>query len=240
VGVISTASFVTQLWASLRDLDEMGPPIEALASKSAAEKARALRAAGGTLAPYVRSRYALPLSAALEELTQEGSAPGSVTVTGTPLEALSLAIRIDAPGGAATSGAVPITWSPDGGATFPAGNAELLPVNGKFLASGLVIAFSGTLPAGAIVRVCAGVDWGIRQHTVNVAAYNLVYNRGVPPESPAGAALRQRYEDAMAWAKDLGEEKGKLEERRDATPDRRETRARGGGQKSPWDFLGKL
>jgi phage gp36-like protein len=234
--VSSVPTFITQLWASLRDLDEMGPPIEALASKSAGEKTRALRAAGGILAPYVRCRYALPLAAAVEEVLLDGFSPGTVAVTGTPLEALALAVRVEAPGGSAGPG-VSVTWSADGGATFPSATAEQLPPSGQFFAAGVVVAFSGALPPGAVVRVCAGVDWGIRQHVVNVAAYNLVFNRGVPPESAAGVALRQRYEDAMAWAKDLGTEQGKLDERSDATPGRRETRARGGRQKDPGGFF---
>jgi len=222
---------MSQLWASLADLDELGPPIEALASKTPAQKLRALRAASGILATYVRSRYALPLAAVVDETSTGGL---SVAFSGTPNEALALAVQIGEPGGSVGS-SVPITWSTDGGVSYP--NTGMLDPSGVFTLGGATLTFSGALTAGAVASISGGVDWALRQHVVNIAAYNLVYNRGVDPASPQGLELSKRFDAAMKFAEDLQSEKAKLPEGSDATPNKRETGIRFGGMKNSWDWL---
>lgn len=248
-----TATPVTQLWASIADLDEMGPPIEALASKPIPHKLRALRAASGKLLTYVRSRYKPPLVASITEVTTgvyaalEASytddeldlsdlATGSIEVSGDPTEALSLAVRTTEAGSPA---GLAVAWSYDGGWTWATRDLGTLDGSGAiaFEELGITVTFSGDIEEGAAIFVRAGVEEEIAQEVVSVAAYGLVYNRGVDPNSPEGRTLRQRYEDAIAWAKDVQSEAAKLDEARDATPHKRETGPRGGGQKNAWDWL---
>jgi len=230
------ASFNTQLWATLADLDEYGPPVEALNSISHASKKRALRAASGILASYVRSRYALPLAVNVDETEETGLAAGSVAVTGTATEAVSLSIKVDAPGGAVGS-SIPILSNEDASTVYP--TSTTLASNGVFEYSGLTLTFNGTLSAGDIITVRAGVDYAIRQHVVNIAVYNLLINRGVDPSKGPGQEMVLRYQAALDWARDLQSEKAKLDEGSDATPDKRETGIRFGGQKTPWEWLDK-
>ena len=226
----------TQLWASLGDLNEFGPTIESLSSIQTTPKKRALRAASGILASYVRSRYALPLAVNLDDTETTGFATGSVEITGTAVEATCLSIKVDAPGGAVGS-SIPILYNEDGSETYP--KSTTLASNGVFEFGGLTLTFAGTLSEGDIVTVRAGVDYAIRQHVVNLAVYNLLINRGIDPSKNPGQEMVLRYNSALDWAKDLQNEKAKIDEGSDATPNKRETRPRGGGSKNPWDFLDK-
>jgi hypothetical protein len=229
-------AYVTQLWATPRDLDELGVTYEALASKTVQQKIRALRAASGIIASYARSRYKPPLGVVVEASSTSGFDAGSVEITGTPAEAIALAVRVRS-GGGAVGTAIPIEWSFDGGQTYEDADRGTLALDGVFPAGGLVLTFTGTLAEGDEVRVEGGVDWGVRQHVVSIGGFNLLFNRGGDPDTPDGAALKNRFDIAMAWAKDLQTEEAKLDEKADATPGRRETRARGGGDKSAWAFL---
>lgn len=233
-------TFVTQLWASLADLDEMGPPIEALVSKTPRQKLKALRAASGDMAMLIRGRHALPLVAQLEELVRESLAEAQIVVTGAPEEALSYGVRCVGGGAAAQGLAVTVghvSRDEDDAIVFLTEATTTLGAGATFSHGGLTWTFTGTLSAGATAAVFAVVDDGIGQHVVNIAAYNLVYNRGVEPSSEDGMALQRRYDAAVARGKDVQGETAKLDETRDATPNKRETRPRGGGQKEPWDFL---
>lgn len=232
------ATPVTQNWASLQDLTDMGPPVEALYSKSVREKLRALRAGSGLLASYARGRYKLPLSVQVEELDLTGITQSQVTLQGTPEEAFSLAIRFDA--GTAGAGAIPIEWTYSwiDGATPTYDNTGTLPASGIYqVSSGFSILLQGPIPQDATIKILAGVDWSLRVHVVNIAAYNLIYNRGVNPDSTPGKELSKRYDDAMKWARDLQDEKSKIEEGSDSTPTKKETGPRGTGQQQSWDWL---
>lgn len=254
----TSPQYITQLWASLADLDEMGPTKESLASKPQREKLRALRTASGVLVPMVRARYRPPLAASLEEVTIgqfEGALAelyttdelplttlpsGSIEVVGDPTEATSVAVRALESGPAA---GLPVGWSNDGGFTWNERDVGVLGGTGEIalgqIGAELTIAFSGTIAAGSVIIVRAGVEAGISQNVVNVAAYNLCYNRGINAAEPDGKALRARFEDAMSWAGALQAEKAFLDESRDATPNKRETRPRGGGQNNSWDWIDK-
>lgn len=247
---------VTQLWASIADLDEGGPPREVLASKPIRHKLRALRAATSTLLTYVRSRYKAPLLATLtrvesrkyalpleasyttDELELSALGSGAIAVVGDPTEAVSIAVRATSAGPAA---GLPVAWSHDAGFTWLSADVGALDGNGTIdlgvAGAGLSVTFSGTIEEGAAIFVEAGVEEACQDAAVAVAAYKLVYNRGVDPNAPEGKALRQLYDDAIGWAKSVQSEQAKLDEARDATPNRRETRPRGGGQKNAWDFL---
>jgi phage gp36-like protein len=222
---------VPQLWASLADLDELGPPPEVFQNISAAQKLRALRAASGILASYARSRYALPLSASVDDKSTGGL---SVVFSGKPHEALALAVKIGEPGGSVGS-AVPIMWSTDGGVSYP--NTGTLDPSGVFTLGGAKLTFSGALTAGAVASISGGVDWALRQHVVNIAASQLLVNRGVDPGQGVTQELIKRFDAAMKFAEDLQSEKAKLPEGSDATPHKRETGIRFGGMKNSWDWL---
>lgn len=229
---------VTQLWASLQDLVDLGPTVESLNSKTEREKVRALRAGSGLIASYARSRYKMPLAVQVEELDLSGITQSQVTLQGTPEEAYSLALRFDA--GTAGAGTIPIEWTYSWihGAPITYDNTGTLPASGVFeVSSGFSIVFHGPIPQDATIKILAGVDWSLRVHVVNIASYNLIWNRGVDPDSAPGKELSKRYDEAMRFAAHLQDEKAKLEESSDATPNKRETRPRGGGSKNPWDFL---
>lgn len=253
---MAPAAPVSQLWASIADLHSVGVSIETLRSKPRHDKLKALRGASSHLLTYVRSRYEPPLLAQVTRAEKRRFTPpllaeyvendlplvpwttGDVEVLGDPTEATSLAVRALATGPAA---GLAVGWSDDGGYTWPAENVGTLDSNGALslgiYAAGLTVHFTDTIQEGAVVFVEAGVEEVLRDHSVAVAVYRLVFNRGVDPNSPSGAALKQLYADADGWAKNVQRETAKLSERRDSTPNVRETRPRGGGQKNPWDFF---
>jgi len=253
---VASPAPITQLWASIADLDEGGPPPEVLASKPIRHKLRALRAATSVLLTYVRSRYAAPLLASLtrveakqyatpleasyvtDELELSTLGSGSIAIVGDPTEATSIAVRATASGPAA---GLAVAWSHDAGFTWSPADVGTLDGSGSIdlgeNGAGLSVVFSGLIEEGAAIFIEAGVEEACRSAAESVAAYKLVYNRGVDPNAPEGKALRQLYDDAIAWAKAVQSEQAKLDEKRDATPGKRETRPRGSGQKDPWDFL---
>lgn len=222
-------TFVTQLWATAADLNDMSVPLEALASKTPQQKERALRAASGILATYLRGPYELPLAVTIEETSAEGFDTGDVAFEGAPAEAFAAMVRIAA-GGEVGFDAITIERSLDGGETWE--DAEPLPSSGRLSWSSVVFAFSGVVQAGAIAKLCAGVDWGIRQYVVDVGAYILVFNRGADPGSMHGQELSKRRDAAIAWGKDVQKRDAKLEEGSDATANVIEPRPRGGRRSS--------
>ncbi|MGK3961327.1 hypothetical protein WMF01_12170 [Sorangium sp. So ce1667] len=228
-------AIINQLYATLADLAELGPPVQVIAMKPEAERLRALRAGSADVALYLRKRHKLPLAVELEEVTPTGLAGGSVAVTGDPEEAFDVLVRVTT-GGAVSGGATAAQVSNDGGYTW--GTARTLPASGFVLqVTAMTITFSGTLAVNDSVRVRAGVDYSLRQAAVAIAAYKLVYNRGVDPESRDGQELRTLYQDAIATAKAIGEDEGRLEGSADATPALDEAGPRWTSQANPWDFM---
>jgi hypothetical protein len=228
-----TPQIVSQLFATTVDLDSAGPPKEALKMKSAKEKRRALRFGSAVLASYLRQRHAMWLRIVVEELEATIAGGGSAVVSGEAEEALDLAVRVDAGG---TVGVDPITVeiSLDAGETW----AAAVPlVGGALSLLGLLVTFSGTLAEGDEVRIAGGVDYAVRDHTVSIAAYRLLYNRGVDPGTPQGQTLRAHFDDAMAWVKAVSVDEARLDAGADATPGTSEDGPLYGGQVDPWEWM---
>ncbi|KYG11415.1 hypothetical protein BE21_57535 [Sorangium cellulosum] len=227
-------AIISQLYATLADLAELGPPFSIIAMKTEAERLRALRAGSADVALYLRKRHTLPLAVLMEEVTPSGLASGSAEASGDPEEAFDAWVRVST-GGAVSGGATAVQVSNDGGYTW--GTARTLPSSGAITVGPMTITFSGTLAVNDSVRVRAGVDYSLRQAAVAIAAYKLVYNRGVDPESRDGQELRTLYEDAIATARAIGEDEGRLEGSADATPALDEAGPRWTAHANPWDFV---
>jgi hypothetical protein len=253
---------LSQLLASISDLDRGGPPVEVLSKISIPAKVHALREASGLIATYARSRYRPPMAVQLVELlggvyalplvakhdieeeldsySELDLAPitsGTVEVMGSPTEAVSIAVRATEGGNDA---GLAVAWSHDGGYTYLERDVGTLDGDGKITipaAAGLVFQFTGAIAEGTVLIARCGVEAPLGRHTTALAAFDLVYNRGVDPASTAGALLKTRYDQAMVWALDLQKETAKLDEKNDSTPGRRETRPRGGGDKDAYAFM---
>lgn len=226
---------LAQLWASEADLALGGPPTEALASKTHAQKLYALRCASGELATALRGAHALPLAVGVEDATSAGLGAGSIEFGGPPREAVAALVRVVAGGAVGVDPVtVEVSWDFE---SYQ--DAQALPLDGTLeLGGGVVLTFAGSLTAGGVVRYQAGVDHGLRRHVVAIAAWDLLYNRGVDPGSPQGKELRTRYEDANAWAEKIQGKTRNLDEGRDATPGLIERRPRYGRRKTSNGYLG--
>lgn len=234
-------AYSTQLWASLQDLRDLGPPVETLqvGGLIKSQKIAALRAASAQMAFYVRSRYgADSLPVALNYSGSSGFTTGGVSFLGNSIsEATSLSIKIG-PSGGVVGSQIAVLLDEDGSESYA--GSGVIPASGIYDINGLQFIYTGSLPADAIATASAGIgDYGIRQHVVNIAVYNLLINRGLNPANPEWEIISKRYDDAIKCGEGLVDQKVKLNEALDATPLRNETGPRWGGSKNPWDFMNK-
>lgn len=224
-----------QSFATLHDLDNLGP-VEALAPIPNARKRAVLAFASAHFASYLRRRYALPLKPWLEGLDVSAmSAGATVSQVGTP--SLVAHVTVDFPAGG-TVGVVGITHriSYDGGATWSATTA--LPLSGAILLDGVTTTLGGTIATNNRLAYRTSVDDALRGHVCAVTAYKLLHNRGLDPS--VEQELRQHYDEAIAWGKDIRTGLALLDPAHDATPTLSEEGPLGTGQTSAYDFLDEV
>lgn len=221
----------TQAFATLRDLDDLGPPAEALAMQSDRQKRVAIDWASGRLAVKLRKKYKLYLVPDLLEVDTSGLSTGACTVEGTPSLCQDLAVKVVS-GGAVAGGACTVAISTDAGATF--GEAVTLPASGALVIDGVTLTFSGTLTADDLVSYATGLDHVLRGAVVDMAAWRLLFNRGISALDEK--TLQARYDDALALADELATGEGELDQTSDASPEVDEGGPFGDGQENPWDW----
>lgn len=233
----------TQLWATLADLYDVGPPRGALASVSARRRERTLRAASGTIASYIRGPYKLPLRVDLDEVYSL-SLGGSVQCDslGALTEAAAYGVRITT-GGQVGVDPIVIAWGSDfnpeaAPADWPLQETGVaLPASGILeTPSGIRFLFTGVLSTGGAAWVRAGVADEVMRAVVHVASYDLLFTRGIEPGTEDANRLEERRKEAIEWAKEIQKRDAKLDEGSDATPGAIEPRPRFGsrGTSNPW------
>lgn len=225
-----------QNYATLRDLGELGVAAKALATVSSGHKKRAILAASGRIALYLRKRHTLPLTPDVTPLDTTGLIHGgtaSLTI-GSPGPAMvqDIAVQVFDPGTVGIVG-VTVQVSVDAGTTY--GPLTALALTGDLTIDGVTLTLAGPLAAGDMVEWSTRVDFGLCEATISIAAYLLVHNRGVDPVTMED--LEKRWEKAIQWSKDLASGEAFLDNREDATPELDEGGSYGDGQQDPWDFL---
>lgn len=211
-----------QTLATLRDVDELGIPQQALAMKPPAEKLRALQAASGLFTARLRKRYEPPLAirgSAWLVLAAVGLATyeGSPAITGSAAD-----VRIEiVTGGTVASGLVTTRVSLQNGATGTWGATTALPVTGLVTVGDVLVTLSGTWATGEAVTFSTGSDPAVRASVAAWAAWLMINNRGADPKTLE--LLKGPYETAKAFAEDLAKgEKAELPQSVDSTPNRSE------------------
>ena len=227
---------IQQPYATLRDLDELGVAAEALAMLPAAHKRRAILAASGRIALYLRKRHTLPLRpdvTPLDDSGLTGGGTGALAIgTTSPVKVQDIAVQVVAPG---VVGVDPVTiqMSTDAGVTY--GAVTALASTGALTIDGVTLTLAGALAAGDVVEWSTRVDFGLCESTVAIAAYLLLNNRGLDPASME--SLEKRWEKALKWSTDVAAGDAFLDSKEDATPDLDEAGPYGDGQQDPWDFM---
>lgn len=211
--------------ATIRDVNELGIPAQALAMKSMAEKRRAITAASELFSARIRRRYSPPLALEIDaESFTVTSAAGEVSYAGTPRgHAADVKIEIVV-GGVVSGGAVTVRVSKDDGLTGTWLPTQTLPADGKLTVDGVELVFAGTFVALDSVTYTAGPSPGVRASVAGWAAWLMYGNRGGDPKAPAPTEMvKALYEEAKAFAKELAKgEEAELDHKADATPDRAE------------------
>lgn len=226
---------IQQPYATLRNLDELGVALEALATLTPAHKRRGILAASGRIAGHLRPKHTLPFKpdvTPLEAGALVGGGSAALTITGTPLLVQDLAVRVAA-GGVVGVDAITVEISTDAGDTYRAPVA--LALDGALVVDGVTITFTGALAALDLVEWSTCVDHGLMEATVAIATYLLLNNRGIPAETME--TVEKRWEKAEKWAEKVVIGGVFLDKDADATPELDEGGGYGEGQQHPWDFL---
>jgi hypothetical protein len=224
--------------ATPRDLEELGLGRPALQDMPLAQRRRALRAATGFLAPFLRKRYALPLVPSVDKSNVDASGlTGGATVMwslGPPSLVQDVLVTLVVKGGA-TSALVNTAAGAAG--SFNSYEQALGP--GQTLTiDGITFAFSGTIHDGDTFTYSTAIvqDPGIALAVAMVAARVLLISRGV--DAKTEAALKEGFEAALEWAKALGiPGEGELDPAVDRTPNVDEYGPLGVGQDNPYQWL---
>jgi hypothetical protein len=224
--------------ATPRDLEDLGLGRPALQAISLAQRRRTLRAATGTLAPFLRIRYELPLVPTLDESDTDpsGLAGGAeVTYDGGPATLVQdVAIQFSVVG-SVTSYALNTSNGAYGSAY---GSPTVLSAGQTVVIDGYTVTFTGTINDGDVFAYSTRFvqDPGIAQAVCWVAARSLIQNRGV--DSKTEQALDKGFDAAMAWAKALGiPGEGELDPTVDRTPTKDEYGPLFTGEQGPYDWL---
>jgi hypothetical protein len=207
---------LSQNYATLRDLDELGVAAEALASLSAAHKRRGILAASARIAPYLRKRHQLPLRPDVTPIDTSGLVGGgsaSLVVVSAPVLVQDIAVQVFDPGTVGFVG-VTVQVSTDAGTTY--GPLTALALTGSLTIDGVMLTLAGPLAAGDVVSWSTRVDFGLCEATVSIAAFIMLNNRGLDPASME--TLEARWTKALQWATDIGKGIGELDGADDATP----------------------
>ncbi len=209
-----------QSLATLRDLNEVGLPLPALAGKPVPEKHRALARASSVFVAYLRKRYSAPLALATESVVVT-SAAGAASVGGSPIgNAADVRIEV-VTGGAVVGGGVTVRVSRDDRAAGTWGPTVPVLADGLGVVDGVQASLSGTWAAGEAVTYTAGPDPGIRWAVAALAAHALYHNRGADPK--AMEPYQRAHDEALAFAKALAAGvEAELDQKSDATPGRAE------------------
>ena len=231
-----------QTFATARDLEELGIAREAIQVIPLAQRKRALKAASGTLAPYLRKRNTLPLAPVLDpdDLDVSGMTGGAgvtyAPAATAPTNARDVAITFTA----GTVGTAGITYQVDldaGAYGSAQGSALALPTDGTITIDGytFTLAAGATVNAGDVLAYSQRVDSGAAAAVCQVAAFLLLGSRGIDPSTME--TLKSQNDAAIAWAKDIAKGEADLAVDADATPARAEAGPRYTGQRSPWEWL---
>lgn len=199
-------------------------------------KRRAILAASGRIALYLRKRHTLPLTPDVTPIDTTGLLGGgtaSLAISNPgPATVQDIAVKVVAPGTAGIVG-VTVQVSLDAGTTY--GPPTALALTGALTIDGVTLTLTGSLAAGDVVEWSTRVDYGLCESTIAITAYLLLNNRGLDPASMAD--LEKRWEKALQWSKDVAAGDAFLDSKEDATPDLDEAGPYGEGQVNPWDFL---
>ena len=231
-----------QTFATARDLEELGIARDAIQAIPLAQRKRTLKAASGTIAPYLRKRSELPLAVLLDADDFDASGmTGGATVTYAstdtpPTNARDVTVTFTA----GTVGQPGITYrvNLDAGAYGSTdGSALSLPTDGTIAIDGYVftIEAGATINAGDAFAYSQRVDVGTVAAVCQVAAFLLLGSRGIDPTTME--TLKSQNDAALAWAKDIAKGEADLAVDADATPARAEAGPRYTGQTSPWQWL---
>jgi hypothetical protein len=182
-----------------RALEELGIAQKAIQALPLAQRLRALRAATGEIAPYLRKRYPLPLLPTLDAsfLDASGMTGGAVaTWTGGPASVVQDYAITFAAGPTFT---ITTSWGAYGAT---AGAPQ--PWTGSITVDGYELSFSGTVSSGDVYTWSTAIvqDPGIAFAVARIAAAALITARGVDPGTLV--TLQAGRDAAMAWAKALG------------------------------------
>lgn len=186
--------------AAPRALEELGIATKAIQALPLAQRLRALRAATGETAPYLRKRYPLPLAPTLDAsfIDASGMSGGVVASwAGGPASRVDDYLLTFAAAGATYT----ITTSAGAyGATASASAAW----PGSLTVDGYTLTLAGTINTGDTYAWSTGIvqDPGIAFAVVRIAAALLIVARGIDPKTEA--TLVAGRDAAMAWAKSLG------------------------------------
>lgn len=189
---------IQQSYATLRDLNEFGVANEALAMLTPAHKRRAISAASGRIAAYLRKKHTLPFTPDIDNLDISGLTLGATTTfLGVPTLVQDLSILFTAAG---TIGTDPITFqlSTDAGTTY--GAVQSLALSGAIVIDNVTITVAGDVAVNDVFTYSTRVDFGLCESTVSIAAFILLNNRGIDPVTMED--LEARWKKALEWAKD--------------------------------------
>lgn len=234
-----------QRLASLRQLEELGLGQPALRSIPLQTRRRALTAASGWIAAFIRKRNAFPLVAAhdpedLDVTGVTGHASVTWSAAGNATLVQDVAVKFTSAG--STPGALlTYTTNPHAGAyggTFT-GPGGTLDADGALVIDGQRFTIAGTVAVNDTFTFSTALsEPGVSLAVVQMAAWTLLHNRGVDAKTEAD--LQATYDAATAFARAvaLGSE-AQLDKASDATPGRAELGPLGSGQTTPWAFLGR-
>jgi hypothetical protein len=196
-----TLALATPLVAlsAARALEELGIATKAIQALPLAQRLRALRAATGEIAPYLRKRYPLPLLPTLDlgAADASGMTGGAVaTWTGGPASIVE--------DYAITFAAGPTYTITRSFGAYGAIVGASLPWTGSVTVDSYALSFTGAINPGDVYAWSTAIvqDPGIAFAVVRIAAAALISARGV--DEKTWALLAAGSERAMAWAKALG------------------------------------
>lgn len=140
-----------------------------------------------------------------------GTGP-SVTVSGTPDEHRDFIILVTA-GGA--RGTATFNWSKNAGASWD-GTGITVPVGGTYVLG--TTGITATFPAGTYVQWetylfdTNGIPPALKRAVCVMAAYDMLAGRGFDPNNGTDAIIVRRYEQTMAWAKEIAKAQAQLKQ----------------------------
>ena len=224
---------MNEVYATPRDLEELGLAGDRLQAVSIARRRRTLKAATATLYPYCRKRHDL-LVVRLDDddVDTSGMTGGAIPViTLAPGPTVVQDVRVAFTAGTVGVAGINYTLDRNAGAQGSApGAASALPLDGVITIDGIAFTLpaGGDVAAGDAFTYSTRVDAGVCRGVCKIAAADILLADGIDPDTKM--LLEDGRKATMEWALDISKGAAELPHDADRTPKKREGGVRYHGQ----------